>query len=227
LNPLPPVAVAKHYVAFMGGADAVLKKAIISFNNNDFQWVCEVVQHVVNEDPKRLDARALLADALEQLGYQAESGPWRNFYLCGALELRQGVPKGSKQRISAGILAGMPMQDIFKAMAVRLNATKAEGIDLSLNLHFTDIKQPYLLSIRHSVLHAWPDRGSSAAAVNLRLTSLKFKQLMFGYCRSADLLEAGELQIDGDATVIAQLIPLFDQFDRRFPIMTPRPESPG
>ena len=138
LNPLPQVEAARHYLEYMGGAQGVLEKAIKSFDQGEYRWVAQVLNHVVMAEPENQQARSLLADTLEQLGYQAESGPWRNFYLTGAMELRQGVPKGSPSKISAGMAAGMPLENLFQALAVRLNGTKAEGKNLAFNLWFTD-----------------------------------------------------------------------------------------
>jgi len=223
LNPLPPVTAARHYVDFMGGAEKVVEKAQRSFANNDFQWVCEVLQHVVNVDPGHIEARALLADALEQLGYQAESGPWRNFYLCGALELRQGVPQGAPVKVSAGMAQGMPIEDLYKALAVRLNSQAADGVTLALNLNFTDLNEQHLLEINRSVLHGWPHRQATAPDASLTLTSLHFKQLMLGAIDAATLINNNHLEIAGNVEALAKLPGLFDQFIRRFPIMTPRP----
>lgn len=225
LNPLPPVTAAKGYVDFMGGPDSVVEKAKISFENSEFQWVCEVLQHVVNVDPGHVAARALLADALEQLGYQAESGPWRNFYLCGALELRQGVPQGSPVPVNSRMAGGMPLEDLYKAMAVRLNAAAADGIELELNLEFTDLKASHLLQIKRSVLHGWANRSATAPDATLTIPSLRFKELMFGATDAATLLTNDELKIEGDLEALAQLGGLFDQFVRRFPIMTPRTQN--
>src|SRR3546814_14633189 len=91
LNQLPPAEASKNYVAFMGGADAVLAKARESYAKGEYRWVAEVVNHVVFAEPDNQDARNLQADALEQLGYQAESGPRRNFSLPGSKELSEGV----------------------------------------------------------------------------------------------------------------------------------------
>ena len=222
LNPLPPAAAAEGYVRFMGGPDAVVSKATEAFANNEFQLVCEVVQHVVNVDPTHAEARALLADALEQLGYQAESGPWRNFYLCGALELRFGVPKGSPVRVSTGMARGMPLTDLYKAMAVRLNSDTAKSVNLRLNLEFTDLDATHLLQIKRSVLHGWENRRDDDADATLKLTSLRFKELMLGAIDGATLISNGELTIEGDLAALGKLPGLFDQFVRRFPIMTPR-----
>ncbi len=91
LHPLPPEDAGKKYVEFMGGADALLAKAQESFDKGEYRWVAQVVNHLVFAEPDNEAARELQAQALEQLGYQAESGPWRNFYLTGAKELRDGV----------------------------------------------------------------------------------------------------------------------------------------
>src|SRR5690606_24588976 len=93
LDPLPPVEAAKKYVAYMGGADAVMAKARIDFEVGEYRWVAEAMKHVVFADPQNRQARALAADAFEQLGYMSEAATWRNAYLYGAHELRHGPPR--------------------------------------------------------------------------------------------------------------------------------------
>ena len=88
LWPHPPQAAGQRYVQFMGGADAVVEKARASFDEGDFRRVAQVLDHVVSAEPKHTGARALFADALEQLGFGSENGTWRNAYLSGAMELR-------------------------------------------------------------------------------------------------------------------------------------------
>ena len=120
LNPLPPVEAATRYVEYMGGADAVIIKARKSFDQGDYRWAAQVMNHVVLSEPDNTQARALLADTYEQMGYQAESGPWRNFYLTGALELRRGIPEAVPGKMSPGMVQGMPLENLFQALAVRL-----------------------------------------------------------------------------------------------------------
>jgi len=222
LHPLPPVAAANHYVEYMGGVDAIVEKARADFDIGNYRWVVEVLNHVIMHDPAALEARALLADALEQLGYQAESGPWRNFYLCGALELREGLPKGSAFGASAGMVAGIPLDNLFQILSVRLNAERADGLALTINLNFRDAA-PTVLAIENSVLHAFSDRQMADAKATLSINALNFKLLMVGQADAMNLMSAGELEIDGDASVLIQLAGLFDQFERRFPLVTPRP----
>jgi alkyl sulfatase BDS1-like metallo-beta-lactamase superfamily hydrolase len=173
-------------------------------------------------EPQHAAARALLADALEQLGYQAESASWRNFYLCGALELRCGMPESSVTRIPPETLDNMPLAEFCKALAVRLNADRASGLHLRINLAFGDLGG-WLLEVKRSVLHVFPDRSADNARATLRITSRDFKHLFAGAVTAIELGGAGRLAIEGDASALAQLAGLFDRFERRFPIVTPRP----
>ncbi len=223
LHPLPPSKAGARYVEFMGGADAVVRKAQACFDAGDYRWVAEVLNHVVQSDPSHDGARSLLADALEQMGYQAESAPWRNFYLCGALELRQGTPPGSRYAASEGIARGMPLEQLFQVMAVRLNPQRADGLNLQINLHFAEPESQWLLSIGNSVLHAFPERQSRTATATVHCPVLGFKRLMLGLTDAQPLLENGSLTIEGDAGALVALGNLFDTFERRFPIVEPRP----
>ena len=221
LYPLPPVAAAGKYLDFMGGADAVVAKARECFAGGDYRWVAEVLHHVVMANPAHIAGRALLADTLEQLGYQSESAPWRNFYLCGALELREGLPDGSNFNAASGMVAAIPLTHLYQLMAVRLNAARADGITMNINLAFTDTQET-LLTIDNSVLHAFEGRQCADANATLKISEQDFKRLMSGQTDAASLIGKGDLELAGDAAALTQLAGLFDQFERRFPIVTPR-----
>ena len=225
LNPLPASAAAAKYVDYMGGADAVVERTKAAYDDGEYRWVAEVLYHVVMADPDHAAGRALLADAMEQMGYQAESAPWRNFYLCGALELRNGLPKGAKFGASAGMAASIPLDNLFKTLAVRLNPERARDLVLHINLHFTD-HEPVLLSIERSVLHAHFGKSLESATVSIRISERDFKLLMTDQTDADSLMAQGALQVQGDGGALLQLGGLFDQFERRFPIVTPRPSSP-
>ena len=223
LHPLPPVEAGRRYLDYMGGADAVVERAHASFAAGDYRWVAEVLNHVVMAEPEHQAARVLLARTLEQMGYQAESAPWRNFFLSGALELRHGLPAtGTAFAASEGMARGMPLENLFQTMAVRLNGPKAEGVRLLLNLAFTDVERRYLLVIEHCVLHAFADKRSDEAQAELTVTALDFKRMIMGLTTAVDLISDGRLVLDGSLQALAQLGELFDRFERRFPIVTPR-----
>jgi alkyl sulfatase BDS1-like metallo-beta-lactamase superfamily hydrolase len=171
LDPLPPADAAEKYVEFMGGADEVLRKAQASFDQGEYRWTAEVLNHLVFADPDNAAAKALLARAYDQLGYQAESGPWRDSYLSGAYELRHGAPEQGLDLASAlELLRHTPVPRFLDAMAVRLNGPDAEGKDMTINLVFTDLGESYVLSLKNAVLHHHagpPDPGANAT---LKLT---------------------------------------------------------
>lgn len=221
LYQLPPTEVATRYLEFMGGADAIVEKAQICFDAGDYRWVAEVLNHVVMAEPDHVNARALQADTLEQIGYQSESGPWRNFYLCGALELRQGLPKGAAFGATASMAKSMPLENLYQTMAVRLNGPKANGLVIHLNLEFTD-SEPTLLSIENSVLHAFTGKQHPNPSVTLKVSEVNFKFMMTGNTDAMALLESGDLELSGDFEALGNFRELFDQFERRFPIVTPR-----
>jgi alkyl sulfatase BDS1-like metallo-beta-lactamase superfamily hydrolase len=135
LNNLPPEAAAKKYVEYMGGEAAIIKRAKVDFAKGEYRWTAEALKHVVFANPKSQAGKELLADSLEQLGYQAESGPWRGVYLMGAYELRNGVPKmGGINTATPDTIKAMPPEMLFDYLAVRLNGPKAAGKKIGLNI---------------------------------------------------------------------------------------------
>ena len=223
LHPLPPIEQARRYLEFMGGSDAVVERARPCFEAGDYRWVAEVLNHVVMAEPDHVQGRALLADTLEQLGYQSESAPWRNFYLSGALELRHGLPETRAFQASGGIAAGMPIENFFQVLAVRLLPAAVAGRRIRLQLHFSDLDCSYLLVIENSVLNYFKDRLDDAADATLTLSALNFKRLLMGLSNTPQLITEGQLEIAGDPETLLGLKTLFDQFPRRYPLVTPRP----
>src|SRR5437764_1583649 len=152
LNPLPRSEMAKKQVDYMGGADAVLKRAREDFAAGQYRWVASVTSQLVFADPANKDARNLGADALEQLGYQSEAATWRNAYLLGAAELRGGVAAQRGPGASAELLKGVSIDLAFDFLGVRLNAAKAEGKHIVVNWTFTDRNQTYVMNLENSAL---------------------------------------------------------------------------
>ncbi len=222
LNPHPPAERARRYVEFMGGADAALDKADAAFGDGDYRWVAEVVNHVVFADPDNERARNLQADALEQLGYQAESGPWRDFYLTGALELRAGVQKLSMSLIerAADMLANMTVPMMLDGMALRLDGTKLDGVSMKMGLDFTDTGEQYTVSVANNVMRH--DTGLDADAdVTIRWPRTALDTMATAPEALGEIMASGEMQIDGDASALMSLFGAIAQDDPDFPIVTP------
>ena len=221
MHPLPPAEAGRKYVEFMGGADELLVNAQAAYDNGEYRWVAEVVNHLVFAEPDNAAARSLQAAALEQLGYQAESGQWRNFYLTGAQELRSGVSRGSTARtLSRDMLAGLSISDLLDYLAVRLNGPRAAGKASRIHLAFRDSGEDHLLILENGVLRH--RRGGVADAdVSLALTRQGFLAIsMLGQSVEA-LVEQGAISAAGDLAVVDELTGLLDEFEFWFDIVTP------
>lgn len=222
LHELPPVEAAKRYVDMMGGADAVLKKAKEYYDKGDYRWVGEVVNHVVFADPSNQAAKNLQADALEQMGYQAESGPWRNFYLTGAKELREGVKQlPTPDTASADTVKAMDLDLFFDYLAMRLKGPEVGDKHITLNLDFTDLKQQYLLEMVNGVLNHTEGLQAKEADAKVTLSRDTLNKLMLKEATLKDAIASGDVKIDGNQGKLEELMSYMDSFDFWFPIVTP------
>ncbi len=221
LHPLPPVDSSVKYVEYMGGAAAVIERARRDFDSGEYRWVAQVLNHVVFADAGNTEARELLADTLEQLGYQSENGVWRNFYLTGAQELRIGtLDLGARGFVSPDTIAAMPVEMLIDYLAVRLDGPAADGEHLVVNLELSDPDEVRVLEVRRSVLHSSVGSRRPDAGVTLRMTTAAFKVLV----TSGDLDEqvaAGEAEVEGDLAVWRRFRELLDDFSFWFPIIEP------
>ena len=223
LHPHPPVAAAERYVAYMGGAEAILERARADHEAGDDRWVAEVVKHVVFADPDNLEARELLADALTQLGYQAESGPWRNFYLTGAKELRDGVlVLPTPTTSSPDVIAVMPTGLILDFLSVRLQHAEAAELTGTTLLELTDIDERFLLELSNGVLHnrLVEDGVEVSADATLTTTRAWLNGMLAMEDPAAALLGDG-LEVTGDPSALLAAFLLLDEFPFWFNIVTP------
>ena len=171
LHPLPPVESGKRYVELAGGAEALLAKGREAYERGEYRWTAQVVNHLVFAEPGNAAARELQADALEQLGYQSESGPWRNFYLTGAQELRDGVASVATPSTASGdVVAAMSVEMLLDFMAVRLNGERAADADLSFTLVLSDEGTRWAVEVAKGVLIATPGRDAAAAQATVTTT---------------------------------------------------------
>lgn len=218
LAALPPAESARKFVEYFGDVDAVLAKAAKDFEEGAYQWVAEVTNLVVFADPGNRAARLLCADALEQLGFQAESGPWRNAYLTGAKELRDGVDADPKYRAtgSSDIQRAMTPSMMLDYLGILLDANAAENLNLTVNLAFTD-EDPYLLTVRSGVVLY--ERGTQAADADATIAMPRLG--MFAILnRDADA-QAASIAVEGDQDVVAKLTEHLTAFDFFFNIVEP------
>lgn len=214
LHPLPPVETAKRTVEYAGGAETILAKARKDFAKGEYRWVAQIVNQVVFAEPDNVEARELQAAALEQLGYQAESAPWRNIYLTGAAELRGGVPAVPRRLVSPELLAGMTPEQVFDFLAVRLNGPEAAGAAFAVNWVLDE--GTYLTVLSNGGLHTAVGVLDPEADATVTLASTDLIGLLLD---PAAVIP--NLKTEGEAGVLAKLFSLLDRFEPGFPIVTP------
>jgi linear primary-alkylsulfatase len=222
LDALPPVEAAKKSVAYMGGAEAVLKKAREDYARAEYRWVAQVASQLVFADPANRDARELAADAFEQMGYQSESATARNTYLQGASELRNGVPNLPAGGAAPDMLRSLPLEMYFDFMAVRLIGDQAAGKTIVLNWRFTDTKQDYVLNLENSALTCVADAQADNADATLTLTRATLDEISLRKTTFAAAVHSREIAITGKGEKFVELLEMLDTFPSRFAVVEPR-----
>jgi alkyl sulfatase BDS1-like metallo-beta-lactamase superfamily hydrolase len=223
LHPLPPAPAARKFVEYMGGSPAVIARARADFAKGEYRWVAQVMKEVVYAEPGNLEARALCADALEQMGYQAESATWRNAFLYGAQELRHGVFQvPARSTMGADTLAGLATDVFFDLMAIRLDAAKAAGQAMVINWHFTDRQERLALTLKNCTLtHRMGDEAPDANA-SVTTTRATMDDIMLRRTTIADAVAGGAIKLEGDISRLSSLFAMMDQpAGMMFDILTP------
>jgi alkyl sulfatase BDS1-like metallo-beta-lactamase superfamily hydrolase len=223
LDPLPPVESGRKHVEYMGGAEAILARAAADFAKGEFRFVAQAVSHLVFAEPNNQAARAMLADTLEQLGYAAESSTWRNAYLFGAQELRQGMPKTpGRPPMARETLAALRTEQLWDVLGVRLNGPKAEGKRIVLNWSFTDTGETFVLNLENCALTYTENLQAENADASFELTRDTFDEVIAKQTTFPEAVGAGKIMTNGNPMRLAELMALMDEFPRMFEIVEPK-----
>ena len=213
----PPEAAGPRYVAAMGGVDKVVTIAREAFDSGDFRWAATLLDHAIFTDENHSGAKELYADTLEQLGYGAECAPWRNFFLSGATELRDGNFGTPVSTQAPTMLSQLTPEQMFDILALSVNGPRAWDLDLALDVTFADLGTNYRLTLRNGVLvyrkrPADPDSASATVALAAKMRLLA--------AAAGDFTSPG-LQVTGDGSVLQALMGVLDKPDPDFDIITP------
>jgi alkyl sulfatase BDS1-like metallo-beta-lactamase superfamily hydrolase len=223
LDPLPPVESGKKYVEYMGGAEAILARAARDFAKGEFRFVAQAVSHLVFADPDNQAARALLADTFEQLGYLVESATWRNAYLFGAQELRQGMPKAPpRPPMPRETLAALRTEQLWDVLGVRLNGPKAEGKHIVFNWRFTDTHETFVLTLENCALTFIAGAQAATADASFTLARGVLDEVIAKQTTFPEAVTSGKIKFTGDPMRLGELMALMDEFPRMFEIVEPR-----
>lgn len=221
LDPLPPVEAARRYVKLAGGIDKLVSAAQAAFDAGDHRWAAELLRHAVLADAGNAPARELLARTFEQLAWAAESAPQRNFYLSGALELRGGgASKGLGLAALGDLLQHVPIERFIERSAASLDPARAEGVNLKVNLVFSDLGETYVLSVANSVMRYRRGAADPEANATLTLSKAVYLQLLSGRLTARQALMGGDAQLGGNPLALGRFFGLFQAASGNFPIVT-------
>lgn len=214
LNPLPPTELSQKYISSMGGEKKALKIARKSYDSGEYRWVATLLNNMVFANPKNLEARKLLADTYSQLGYQAESGPWRNFYLSGAQELITGGENIPAIVDEASLFSLLP-EMLFDFMAIQVNGKKASGVEQVLNIFLTDSNLSATLILRNGTLTSRlnPSDLNGTSVIKISKSDLTSALL--------NPSKLDQLPIEGDKSGLIKLLSVMDMPNPRFNIIEP------
>ena len=217
LWPHPPEELAPRYVEALGGLDRVVELAQGAFESGDFRWAATLLDHAMFTDSSHSGARALYADTLEQLGYGAENATWRNFFMCGAHELRVGNFGTATSATSPTLLSQLTPEQIFDSLAIAVNGPRSWGLDIAVDISFADLGVNYRLALRNGVLvHRKVPADPATATVTVKLAS-KSRLLLVAI---GDFSSPG-LELSGDQAALQSLLGVLDRPDPNFNIVTP------
>ncbi|HFJ9466741.1 TPA: alkyl sulfatase dimerization domain-containing protein [Bacillus cereus] len=205
------------YQKYMGGEDAVLEKAKKSFQEGEYQWVAEVTKQVIYANPNNENAKLLCADALEQLGYIAESGPWKNEYLTGAQELRSGITPIPISTISKKVLDSLPLQNILYLFSIRLDGIKAGDYDYKINFVIPDRDEVASTEIKRGIFRYL----NTELAADAEVTVTMQKDQLYELATTNNKSNSSIIIIQGDKDKWQLFLSAQDKIDPNFNIVTP------
>jgi alkyl sulfatase BDS1-like metallo-beta-lactamase superfamily hydrolase len=223
LDPLPPKEAARRYVDLAGGLSELLAVARRAFEDGDYRWVAELTSHAVFADEECSEARELQARALEQLGYHAESAVWRNLYLVGAKELREGPPNQTARQRAASpdVARALSIEQLWDALGVRLDGPRAWDRRIVIGWDFTDVQERWTVTVENGALSVVRDRVAPDAHATVTLTRAAFDSMLLQEEDIAELFSSGAIAVSGDGARLGELLGLLDEGDPAFPIVTP------
>lgn len=222
LNPLPPEQQAAKYVEAIGGDEKVIEIAKKAISKGEYRWAVTLLNNVTFSNPDNSTARYLEADAMEQLGYQAESGPWRNYYLVGAKELRHGFQPAPTPDTTA-IASNMPVYSALESLAVRVKPEQAKGLDMAINLKVAGDKEAdgeYALLLSNSVLKTYKGRQLDNPTMTIEFSRDTFVNLVTHQLDLKTAIKKGQFKVS-DPKGFTQFMQIFDTFDPKFGVVTP------
>jgi alkyl sulfatase BDS1-like metallo-beta-lactamase superfamily hydrolase len=220
LIPLSPKDSAPLYVEMMGGSAKIIAKGRELIAQGKYLHATEILNKLVFAQPRNVEARRLLADAFEQLGYRAESTSVRNNFLQGAFELRNGQPGGIPPRSTGpDVVRAMSTEQWLDFIAISMNPRKADGMQFTINLVTPDNGEKYVVEMSNATLTTLKGFQAPKPDLTVTVNRADLNQVMMGAASFDDLIKSGRARFEGNRTGFDQLRSILVPFTPDFEIM--------
>ena len=221
-NPLPPEQSAPKYVALAGGADRLLAAGRAAIAAGDYRWAAELLNKLVFAEPDNQPARAALASAYDQLGYQAESGAWRNYYLAAAASLRGNASEATTSNgQSRSFVSAIPTAVFFDALAARFDAAKGAALKGTFQFVLPDSEEKIAVVVGGGVEFPRYGVADPAPTATITIDRATLDDVMLGRAQFPALMQSGAIRIEGDRMAFLSWFALHPPADPRFNIVVP------
>jgi len=208
LFPLARDIEGKKVASLVGGKDRLLEQAKSAYEQRDFQWVLRLTDWLLCLEPDLVQARSLRANALKALAEQQISAPARNYYLTQSLEIQGDLKIRKSEQKALDIVHQIPLESIFRSMAVRLVPEKSQDVDMAVAFRFPDTGQAYTVHVRKGVADIQPVLLKDAD-VKVTINSLAWKELAAGI-RSPAISLFKDIKKDGSLLKLMKFFSLFE-----------------
>jgi alkyl sulfatase BDS1-like metallo-beta-lactamase superfamily hydrolase len=180
----------------------------------------EILNKLVFAEPQNRDAKNLLADVFEQIGYQQENPGLRNSYLAAAFELRSGIPQGeTPDTAGPDVIRAMSTELFLNFLGIRMDSRKAEGMRFTINLMTPDNGEKFAIELENATLTNIEGFLADDPDLTLTINRSDLEQTMMGAKTLEDQIADGTAKLAGDASVLKKLASTMVDFDPRFEIM--------
>lgn len=199
LIPLSPKDSAPLYVEMMGGAKNIIKKATELNDKGEYRAAMEILNKLVYAEPKNQEAKDLLADSFEQIGYQKESPSVRNSFLAAAYELRHGMPSGTPPKSNGpDMVKAMSTELWLNSLGVAMDVKKVDGVNFVMNLVLPDNGEKFVVELSNSTLTNINGEQAAKPDLTLTINRTELEKIMGGTATFDQLIANGKAKLDGD-----------------------------
>jgi len=204
----------------MGGSKAILARGRELHDEGKYLLASEILNKLVHAEPDNREAKDLLADVFEQIGYQQENPGLRNSFLAGAFELRSGIPEGDRaETTTPDVIRAMSTELFLNFLGIRMDSRKAEGMRFNINLITPDNGEKFLIELDNATLSNVEGFLADDPDLTLTINRSDLEQTMMGAKTLDAQIADGTAKAEGDVSVLKKLASTMVDFDPLFEVL--------